>query len=46
MISKMQPGYQLTFPNLKPIVKKGKLEPIDISVVQRSGNKKVSFYSI
>ncbi|KAG1697894.1 Eukaryotic translation initiation factor 2D [Nymphon striatum] len=42
MLAKMLPGYQMTFPGRKPIVKKGKLSPIDISMVERRGCKIVT----
>lgn len=39
---KLQPAYQMTFPGQEPIVKKGAICPIDISLAQRSYNKKVT----
>ncbi|EHB11035.1 Ligatin [Heterocephalus glaber] len=39
---KLQPAYQVTFPGQEPIVKKGKISPIDITLAQRSYNKKVT----
>eukprot|EP00058_Branchiostoma_floridae_P005947 XP_002591435.1 hypothetical protein BRAFLDRAFT_205481 [Branchiostoma floridae] len=39
---KMSPCAQLIFPGQPPILKKGKLEPVDVQVQQRSGNKKVT----
>ncbi|XP_055974925.1 eukaryotic translation initiation factor 2D [Sorex fumeus] len=39
---KLQPAYQVTFPGQEPIVKKGNICPIDISLVQRACNKKVT----
>ncbi|XP_078703917.1 eukaryotic translation initiation factor 2D-like [Branchiostoma floridae x Branchiostoma belcheri] len=39
---KMSPCAQLIFPGQQPVLKKGKLEPIDVQVQQRSGNKKVT----
>lgn len=38
----MQPAYQVTFPGQEPILKKGKLCPIDITLAQKSYNKKVT----
>uniref|UniRef100_A0A674BQ73 Eukaryotic translation initiation factor 2D n=1 Tax=Salmo trutta TaxID=8032 RepID=A0A674BQ73_SALTR len=38
---KMQHCHQLVFPGQPPIVKKGHIEPIDISVASRGSNKKV-----
>lgn len=40
--TKMQHAYQITFEGGNPVLKKGKLEPIDISVAKRTGNKKVT----
>ncbi|ESO92608.1 hypothetical protein LOTGIDRAFT_233056 [Lottia gigantea] len=42
LFEKMQPGFQITFPGKPPIIKKGKIDPIKIDVVQRMGNKKVT----
>ncbi|ELW47750.1 Eukaryotic translation initiation factor 2D [Tupaia chinensis] len=39
---KLQPAYQVTFPGQEPVVKKGKLYPIDITLAQRASNKKVT----
>ncbi|CAH1244213.1 EIF2D [Branchiostoma lanceolatum] len=39
---KMSPCAQLVFPGQPPVLKKGKLEPVDVQVQQRSGNKKVT----
>ncbi|XP_004610115.2 eukaryotic translation initiation factor 2D [Sorex araneus] len=39
---KLQPAYQVTFPGQEPVVKKGNICPIDISLVQRACNKKVT----
>ncbi|XP_038205684.1 eukaryotic translation initiation factor 2D isoform X1 [Arvicola amphibius] len=41
-LQNMQPAYQVTFPGQEPILKKGKLCPIDISLAQKSSNKKVT----
>ncbi|XP_064129361.1 eukaryotic translation initiation factor 2D isoform X3 [Loxodonta africana] len=40
-LEKLQPAYQVTFPGQEPIVKKGKICPIDIILAQRASNKKV-----
>ncbi|KAM5238606.1 eukaryotic translation initiation factor 2D isoform 1-T1 [Ctenodactylus gundi] len=39
---RMQPAYQVTFPGQEPVVKKGKICPIDITLAQRASNKKVT----
>lgn len=41
-LEKMQPAYQVTFPGQEPIMKKGKICPIDITLAQRASNKKVT----
>ncbi|XP_008571293.1 PREDICTED: eukaryotic translation initiation factor 2D isoform X1 [Galeopterus variegatus] len=41
-LEKLQPAYQVTFPGQDPIVKKGKICPIDITLAQRASNKKVT----
>ncbi|CAK6439711.1 unnamed protein product [Pipistrellus nathusii] len=41
-LEKLQPAYQVTFPGQEPIVKKGKICPIDITLAQRTYNKKVT----
>ncbi|XP_049713692.1 eukaryotic translation initiation factor 2D isoform X3 [Elephas maximus indicus] len=41
-LEKLQPAYQVTFPGQEPIVKKGKICPIDIILAQRASNKKVT----
>ncbi|XP_068607112.1 eukaryotic translation initiation factor 2D [Brachionichthys hirsutus] len=38
----MQECYQLAFPGQRPIIKKGQIEPVDISVASRGSNKKVT----
>ncbi|XP_076022212.1 eukaryotic translation initiation factor 2D [Genypterus blacodes] len=40
--SKMQECYQVVFPGQASVVKKGHIEPIDISVASRGSNKKVT----
>lgn len=39
----MPHAYQVTFDGKEPVLKKGKLEPVKITVDTRTGNKKVSF---
>ncbi|KAM3617565.1 uncharacterized protein V6R79_008231 [Siganus canaliculatus] len=41
-LGRMQECYQIAFPGHRPIVKKGHIEPIDISVASRGSNKKVT----
>ncbi|XP_053310396.1 eukaryotic translation initiation factor 2D [Spea bombifrons] len=41
-LDRMQHSQQITFPGRSPIVRKGNIEPIDISVAQRGSNKKVT----
>ncbi|XP_047608742.1 eukaryotic translation initiation factor 2D isoform X2 [Phacochoerus africanus] len=41
-LEKLQPAYRVTFPGQEPIVKKGKICPIDITLAQRASNKKVT----
>uniref|UniRef100_A0A8C6FI51 Eukaryotic translation initiation factor 2D n=1 Tax=Moschus moschiferus TaxID=68415 RepID=A0A8C6FI51_MOSMO len=41
-LEKLQPAYQVTFPGREPIVKKGRICPIDITLAQRASNKKVT----
>ncbi|KAM7435567.1 Eukaryotic translation initiation factor2D [Porites harrisoni] len=40
--SKMNKCHQITFPGQNPLVRKGKIESIEIKVEQRMGNKKVT----
>ena len=42
IMSKMSPGYSLQFADKPPMVFKGKLDSIELSVATRSGNKKVT----
>ncbi|XP_064476599.1 eukaryotic translation initiation factor 2D-like [Ornithodoros turicata] len=42
ILSRMQYAHEITFPGEKPQVRKGALEPITVSVAQRTGNKKVT----
>ncbi|GFR19360.1 eukaryotic translation initiation factor 2D [Trichonephila clavata] len=42
IVSNMPPAYQVEFENKDSIVKKGKLEPIQVTVETRTGNKKVT----
>ncbi|XP_069489286.1 eukaryotic translation initiation factor 2D [Ambystoma mexicanum] len=41
-LERMQASHQVTFPGQAPVVRKGNLDPIDITVAQRSSNKKVT----
>lgn len=41
-LSKMQQAHEIIFPGKTPIFRKGKLNQIEISVEQRTGNKKVT----
>ncbi|XP_037539876.1 eukaryotic translation initiation factor 2D [Nematolebias whitei] len=41
-LGRMQECYQLVFPGQAPLIKKGHIEPIDISVASRGSNKKVT----
>uniref|UniRef100_A0A669D4U9 Eukaryotic translation initiation factor 2D n=1 Tax=Oreochromis niloticus TaxID=8128 RepID=A0A669D4U9_ORENI len=41
-LGRMQECYQAVFPGQPPIIKKGHIEPIDITVASRGSNKKVT----
>ncbi|XP_051003299.1 eukaryotic translation initiation factor 2D [Acomys russatus] len=41
-LKNLQPAYQVTFPGQEPILKKGKLCPVDITLAQKTYNKKVT----
>ncbi|XP_039605076.1 eukaryotic translation initiation factor 2D isoform X1 [Polypterus senegalus] len=41
-LDRMQPYHQLMFPDQPPIIRKGHIAPIDISVASRGSNKKVT----
>ncbi|XP_073523040.1 eukaryotic translation initiation factor 2D isoform X2 [Phyllobates terribilis] len=41
-LERMQHSHQVTFPGCSPVIRKGNIEPIEISVAQRGSNKKVS----
>ncbi|XP_044142231.1 eukaryotic translation initiation factor 2D [Bufo gargarizans] len=41
-LERMQHSYQVTFPGCSPVIRKGNIEHIDISVAQRGSNKKVT----
>ncbi|XP_067096201.1 eukaryotic translation initiation factor 2D isoform X1 [Osmerus mordax] len=41
-LDKMQQCHQMVFPGCAPVIKKGHIEPIDISVASRGSNKKVT----
>ncbi|XP_071117777.1 eukaryotic translation initiation factor 2D-like [Haliotis cracherodii] len=42
VVDKMQPAFQLEFSGKPPVLKKGKIEPIKLSVEQRASNKKAT----
>ncbi|GFT71452.1 eukaryotic translation initiation factor 2D [Nephila pilipes] len=42
IVSKMPFAYQIEFENEDPVIKKGKLEPIQVTIDKRTGNKKVT----
>jgi hypothetical protein len=42
IIGRMSHSYQMTFSGNKIVAQKGKLDPVDIQVGKRTGNKKVS----
>ncbi|XP_054714541.1 eukaryotic translation initiation factor 2D-like [Uloborus diversus] len=42
IVSKMPHAYQVGFDDKDPVVKKGKLEPITVTIDTRTGNKKVT----
>ncbi|KAK3851197.1 hypothetical protein Pcinc_042143 [Petrolisthes cinctipes] len=42
MLGKMAPAVRITRSGAIPIIRKGKLDPIDLAVAKRSGNKKVT----
>ncbi|XP_077190916.1 eukaryotic translation initiation factor 2D isoform X3 [Paroedura picta] len=41
-LDQLQPFHQVTFAGHEPIVRKGNIDPIDITIAQRSSNKKVT----
>ncbi|XP_075299107.1 eukaryotic translation initiation factor 2D isoform X2 [Opisthocomus hoazin] len=41
-LERLQPLHQVTFSGQEPVVRKGNIEPIDITIAQRSSNKKVT----
>ncbi|NWI59173.1 EIF2D factor, partial [Calyptomena viridis] len=41
-LERLQPLHQVTFFGQDPVVRKGTIEPIDITIAQRSSNKKVT----
>lgn len=41
-LDRMQHCHQLLFPGQEPIIRKGHIEPIDITIVSRGSNKKVT----
>uniref|UniRef100_A0A8C8DZ27 Eukaryotic translation initiation factor 2D n=1 Tax=Oryzias sinensis TaxID=183150 RepID=A0A8C8DZ27_9TELE len=44
-LGRMNECYQLVFPGRAPVIKKGHVEPIDISVASRGSNKKVNLFT-
>jgi hypothetical protein len=42
IIGRMSHSYQMTFSGEKTVAHKGKLDPVDIQVGKRTGNKKVN----
>ncbi|XP_046578103.1 eukaryotic translation initiation factor 2D-like [Haliotis rubra] len=42
VVDRMQPAFQLEFPGKPPVLRKGKIEPIKLSVEQRASNKKAT----
>lgn len=42
MLGKMSQAYRITKAGQVPLIKKGKLEPIELAVAKRSGNKRVT----
>lgn len=41
-LERMQPSHRVAFPGSSPVVRKGNIEAIDITVAQRGSNKKVT----
>ncbi|XP_051965004.1 eukaryotic translation initiation factor 2D [Xyrauchen texanus] len=41
-LSRMQACHEVLFPGQRPVVKKGQVEPIDITIASRGSNKKVT----
>ncbi|NXN93351.1 EIF2D factor, partial [Rhinopomastus cyanomelas] len=41
-LDRLQPLHQVTFSGQEPVVRKGTVQPIDVTVAQRSSNKKVT----
>jgi hypothetical protein len=46
IIGRMSHSYQMTFSGEKTVAQKGKLDPIDIHVGKRTGNKKVTMICV
>jgi translation initiation factor 2D len=44
IIGRMNRSYQVMFSGEKTLVRKGKLDPVDIQVAKRTGNKKVNTF--
>ncbi|XP_028925268.1 eukaryotic translation initiation factor 2D isoform X1 [Ornithorhynchus anatinus] len=41
-LERLQPAYRVTFYGQEPVMKKGKISPIEITLAQRASNKKVT----
>ncbi|KAM5181220.1 eukaryotic translation initiation factor 2D isoform 2-T2 [Mantella aurantiaca] len=41
-LERMQPSHRVTFPGSAPVVRKGNIDPIDITIAQRASNKKIT----
>lgn len=44
IVRNMPHAFEITFEGKQPVLKKGKLEPIKVTVDTRTGNKKVIFF--
>ena len=42
IVDEMRPAYSITTGASRPVLKKGTLDPVRLSVVQKMGNKKVT----
>ena len=42
ILDEMKPAYSITYGSSRPVVKRGKLEPVRLTLSQRTGNKKVT----
>ena len=43
LLGRMAPAVRIARPGYQDIIKKGKIEPIEMALVKRSGNKKASW---